>query len=264
MEKDQAEEASKKVGEYYAAQDMTSSDTKEETKEKIKDEEIEDSDEEVCNFFTIILLTLLYRSIPSLRIILWTQVIVSRIISFPLEESTLKNMTEKYLKYCIKYKKEKCINECNRILGKLGYSELETSFPKIDHSLTATKDFVFITGGSYNEGEDRSFEILCLSNDTLFRGPDLVQNRACHCSFIIDYHLYVMFGSVLNSFAPSMSYEVIEIPPVGNTDTLEVFYKNRRWKDFKLPDMEIHPDFKVFNSFRTFENEIYCFGIIGK
>lgn len=173
-------------------------------------------------------------------------------------------MIENYIKQCIKEKKEIMTKECNRVLSKLGYSELETTYPKIDHALAANKEFIFITGGSYNDCEDRCFELICLNNDTIFRGPDLKMNRACHCSFIIDNYLYVMFGSVLSSSAPSMSFERIEIPTVSCNESLEDFYKTRRWNDYKLKDMEMNPDFKVFNSFKTFTNEIYCFGVIGK
>mmetsp|Transcript_36302 Transcript_36302/g.35901 ORF Transcript_36302/g.35901 Transcript_36302/m.35901 type:complete len:96 (+) Transcript_36302:263-550(+) len=95
----------------------------------------------------------------------------------------------------------------------------------MNHSLFANREFIFITGGSHNDGEDRSFEILSLANDTLFRGPDLIQNRSHHASFVMDNYLYVMFGSVLNSCSPSMSYEKIEIPTVGCQETLEDFYK---------------------------------------
>lgn len=156
--------------------------------------------------------------------------------SHEVVETQIKNLTEDYVQRCIIKKKQLMIEECNRVLGKLGYSELETTFPKMNHSLFANREFIFITGGSHNDGEDRSFEILSLANDTLFRGPDLIQNRSHHASFVmgktnkdrdfdnflfrfnqslIDNYLYVMFGSVLNSCSPSMSYEKIEIPTVG-------------------------------------------------
>ena len=42
-------------------------------------------------------------------------------------------------------------------------SELETFYPKYGHSVVANKDFVFITGGEYND-MDKSFEILVLKD----------------------------------------------------------------------------------------------------
>jgi hypothetical protein len=172
-------------------------------------------------------------------------------------------MAGDYLKACIETKRDLMIRECNRIIKKLGYSELETNFPKVNHSLVATKEFVFITGGSYNQ-EDKTFEILTLSNDSIFRGPDLVHNRQNHASFVIDSYLYIIFGSVLNSYWQSMSYERIEIPSVGCKEGLEDFYRYRRWESFKIDDADITTDFMVFNSFKAFDNKIYCFGEMGK
>ena len=43
------------------------------------------------------------------------------------------------------------------------YSELETFYPKYGHSVVANKDFIFITGGEYNDA-DNSFEILVLKD----------------------------------------------------------------------------------------------------
>lgn len=174
----------------------------------------------------------------------------------------IKEMTLKYLTLCIKRKKKVMIAECNRVKQKLGLSELETAYPKSKHSLVATSEFVFITGGSYNN-EDRSFEILVLSNNSLYRGPDLNHTRESHASFIVDNYLYVMFGTVLSTYWTTMSYERIEIPQVGLKDKLSHFYREKKWEYAKLStDFSMH-DFKVFNCFRTYDSQIYCFGQFG-
>jgi len=47
-------------------------------------------------------------------------------------------------------------------LSPLELSELETFNPKYNHSVVATKDFVFITGGEYYK--DNTFEVIVLSD----------------------------------------------------------------------------------------------------
>ena len=50
------------------------------------------------------------------------------------------------------------------LLILIEYSELETFYPKYGHSVVANKDFVFITGGEYNDDICMSFEILVLKD----------------------------------------------------------------------------------------------------
>ena len=156
------------------------------------------------------------------------------------------------------------LNKCKEVHRKIGYSEVETKHPKQNHALAATKDFVFITGGNHNF-DDRGFEILVLDDNSLFRGPDMFHSRESHCSFIVGNYLFVMFGSVLNSYWSTMSYERIEIPTVSSKETLSNFYMNKCWKHEKLSlDYSGLNIFKAFSCFKTLDSQIYCFGRFGK
>lgn len=161
-------------------------------------------------------------------------------------------------------KKEIMLNKCIEVHKKIGFSEVETKNPKQNHALAATKDFVFITGGSYNF-DDKSFEILVLKDNSLFRGPDMFRARESHCSFIVGNYLYVMFGSVLNSYWSTMSYERIEIPGVSSKETLKNFYMNKKWEQEKLSleDNSLSV-FKVFTCFKSLDSQVYCFGRYSK
>ena len=67
-----------------------------------------------------------------------------------------------------------------------------------NHSVTGTKDFVFITGGETETNED-TFDILVLRDNFIVKGPNLNYKRKGHCSFIIKNYLYVLFGEVDNN-----------------------------------------------------------------
>jgi hypothetical protein len=139
------------------------------------------------------------------------------------------------------------LEECKRVQNKIGFSELETLNPKSGHAMAATKEFVFITGGNYRR-DDRTFEILVLANNSLFRGPDMKYSRESHCSFMIQEYLYVMFGSVLSSYGKTMSFERIKIPQPGMEITLESFYKNRKWEYYEMKHDRDHMNiFRVAN-----------------
>ena len=137
-----------------------------------------------------------------------------------------------------------------RLKTKISNSELETYYPKHNHSLVATKDFVFITGGDYKI-DDKTFEILCVKDKSLFRGPDLKVTRHSHCSFVFDDYLYVALGAVRDGCSDTMSYERIEIPSVFSKDDLKSFYLLKEWTQgsIKIEYAKISY-FKCFNSLK--------------
>ena len=117
------------------------------------------------------------------------------------------------------------------LIFALVYSVVETSCPKLNHSVAATKDFVFITGG---ENKENSFEILIVKDGSIFKGPDLTYKRNYHASIVIKNYLYVLFGYVYGGNRTTMSYEKIEIPSPDNKQTLDEFYKKREWSYYEF------------------------------
>ena len=169
-------------------------------------------------------------------------------------------MIEDFLIQCFNRRHGDVISELRILKSKIGFSELETFYPKHNHSLVATKDFVFITGGDY-KNFDWTFEILWVENDYLFKGPDMKNHRHSHCSFIINNYLYVALGSSIDEFCKSMSYERIEIPTAYNNKSLEEFYKEKKWEKGKIksPHDSISY-FKCLNSLNTHQYSIFWFG----
>ena len=169
-------------------------------------------------------------------------------------------MIETFLGKWFETRKEEVIKSLRQAKLKLGNSELETCFPKHNHSITATKDFVFITGGDYKK-DDKTFEIICVKDNSYFRGPDLNKSRHSHSSFIHDDYLYVVLGAVQDGFDPTMSYERIEIPNAFCTKDLESFYKDKEWEWGEIQsDYDEISYFMCFNSFKSYENTVYLFG----
>ena len=81
---------------------------------------------------------------------------------------------KEYLTNLVEIQRDSVLKQLNELKTRLGkfnlitafsieYSELETFYPKYGHSVVANKDFVFITGGEYND-MDKSFEILVLKD----------------------------------------------------------------------------------------------------
>jgi len=156
------------------------------------------------------------------------------------------------------------INECDRIGAKVGYSALENSQPKEGHAWVATKDFIFITGGKHNR-EENNFEIFILKNNSIFKGPDMMESRSSHCSFIIHDYIYVMFGTVLESYGSSMSFEKIKVPTHGLKISLKKFYEGKSWKKNSLNFFSnTMCSFNSYSWFKTLDSRIICFGRYGK
>ena len=124
------------------------------------------------------------------------------------------------------------------LIYNIVYSVIETFSPKLNHSVAATKDYVFITGGISMLLEN-SFEILVVKDGSIIKGPDLTYKRNYHASIVIKNYLYVLFGYVYEGNRTTMSYEKIEIPSPDNKQTLGEFYKNRTWSyyEFELKEM---------------------------
>jgi hypothetical protein len=134
--------------------------------------------------------------------------------------------------------------------------------PKSGHSMAATKEFVFITGGKYEE-DGKTFEILSLAYNSLFRGPDLEHSRNFHCSLILDEYLYVVFGSKVSSEDKSISFERIKIPQPGMKITLQRFYQTRKWEYSEIKNYSANlSSFKANNWFKTYDSRIICFGTV--
>ena len=181
-------------------------------------------------------------------------------------------------------------------LSPLELSELETFNPKYNHSVVATKDFVFITGGEYYK--DNTFEVIVLSdteeeqklskknramieneyreikeeikvdendnNPCIFisKGSGLRYWRKEHASVVIKNYLYVLFGCVKNGDRDTMSFERIEIPPINMTrPSIDHFYSDRKWKHFKIDyKYEWKSYFSCSNCFVTNDNILICYG----
>ena len=137
---------------------------------------------------------------------------------------------------------------------------VETTVPRYNHSVTASKDFVFITGGETQTNED-TFDILVLKDNFIVKGPNLNYKRKEHCSFIIKNYLYVLFGEVDNNYKTSISYERIEIPSFSTEISIRDFYLTRQWSYGEIDFMFRRKYYiQSFNCFKDIDNTIYCFG----
>jgi hypothetical protein len=133
----------------------------------------------------------------------------------------------------LQVKAENCIEKLEETRDKIGHGIVKTEFRKQNHSLAADKDFVYITGGSV-KGDERSFEIFILKENICYKGPDLLNPRNNHSSFIKEEYLYVFGGEVNFGSSPTYNMERIKTSSaIGynrTKDPIEHYYDDHKWE----------------------------------
>ena len=105
--------------------------------------------------------------------------------NWDVSDNTLifKSLMYVFLQECILHRIQYLTEQLEKAEKLIGKAASQTVYPKRNHSIAANKDFVFITGGSHPE-DGKSFEIFILTENRVFRGPDLELNTHSHASFI--------------------------------------------------------------------------------
>jgi len=178
-----------------------------------------------------------------------------------MSDQALATIVKTILLKCVEIRQIEVLRELRSIQTRLKINEIETHDCKIKHSLAANKDFVFITGG--DSPVDSGFEILALGrNDecTLFEGPNFINYRHSHISFIFGNYLYIMLG-LCGGSTSTMTYKRIEIPSPINKKSLDEFYEEKEWESGDIASDYNSPNYiKCFNWFKSDDNTVYVFG----